>query len=323
MALNRDARRSTETTVALDVDANADEEQPTVLYEKVQESTKEEIVEQMRKPAIVGTVEAKRSLVSAVIAKYVNLHAKLATVSNHLAQTFAIVFADAQKAKNKKRLNATELADIIYEFGVIFRTYEIQMKFGDTHRRTTRAEDSSLMNIEAFRNVLSALEDATILANREKMSNAKGYIVALSQEEKQRPYLSKGKKPLDPAYHNCLFCSHGYVDEPDWNQSNLSYNIKLKNDFEKKLGDYNDAKKAGREYIGEKGKPINRAPTTPKQKPVVLQCHCSEIVCIGNRQGPCLQCRDKENILRNSMGICDSCDVCVCPCTYTYKVSNG
>eukprot|EP00978_Attheya_sp_CCMP212_P041266 scaffold234497_cov28-Attheya_sp.AAC.1 len=96
---NRDARRSTENTVALDVDDNEDEEQPTVLYEKVQESTKEEIVEQMRKPAIVGTVEAKRSLVLGVITNYANLHAKFATVSNHLAQTFAIVFADAEKAK--------------------------------------------------------------------------------------------------------------------------------------------------------------------------------------------------------------------------------
>jgi hypothetical protein len=60
----------------------------------------------------------------------------------------------------------------------------------------------------------------------------------------------------------------------------------------------------------------------PKQKPIVLQCHCVEILCHGNGQGSCLKCKDKENPSLDPMGFCD-CDVCLCPCAYAYKVSNG
>jgi hypothetical protein len=110
-------------------------------------------------------------------------------------------------AKIKTKYNAKELADIIYEFGVIFRTHNMQIEFGDMNpRQMTRAEDSSLMTIAVFRkNFLSALTDATTLANCEKMSHAKSYIIALLHEERQRMFCSKGQKPHNLAYHTCLF----------------------------------------------------------------------------------------------------------------------
>eukprot|EP00978_Attheya_sp_CCMP212_P015516 scaffold39986_cov29-Attheya_sp.AAC.1 len=95
MALNQHVRS----------DDNEDQDRGNILYENVQESTKEEILEQMRKPAIVGNMEAKRRQKGAF---------------HHLVQSFASVIGDAEKAKVKTKYTAKELADIIYEFGVIF-----------------------------------------------------------------------------------------------------------------------------------------------------------------------------------------------------------
>eukprot|EP00978_Attheya_sp_CCMP212_P036105 scaffold161645_cov59-Attheya_sp.AAC.2 len=58
----------------------------------------------------------------------------------------------------------------------------------------------------------------------------------------------------------------------------------------------------------------------PKEKPVILPCHCREIVCFGKSQGPCIKCKAKDNISRDLMlGMCDTCDVCECTCAYAYK----
>eukprot|EP00978_Attheya_sp_CCMP212_P046118 scaffold374926_cov43-Attheya_sp.AAC.1 len=87
MALNQHVHRSTETTVRtentvrvdVDSDDNEDQDRGNILYENVQESTKEEILEQMRKPAIVGNMEAKRSLVLDVVTNNARIIAKLET----------------------------------------------------------------------------------------------------------------------------------------------------------------------------------------------------------------------------------------------------
>eukprot|EP00978_Attheya_sp_CCMP212_P034190 scaffold142170_cov67-Attheya_sp.AAC.1 len=44
----------------------------------------------------------------------------------------------------------------------------------------------------------------------------------------------------------------------------------------------------------------------PKEKPVILQCHCREIVCFGKSQGPCIECKAKDNISHDFLGICDA-----------------
>jgi hypothetical protein len=291
-----------------------------VQYTEAKEPTKAEVVDQLRKPGIVGTIEAKRRLLCDVIAIRDDLRLMFTAMSRSIADSFAIVCADAQAEMKKKKGGAAKLADIIYELGIIFRTHSIQVEHGE--QRKTRSGET-VLGKKPYQSVLDALTDAIQAASYEKLAHAKSCIVKLSQEEKRRTYLSRGRKPLDEAYQQCLFCGHEYVDEPDSNQPNLRHNMKLKKEYEEKLRNFNEAKRAGREYIGEKGEPIHRAPTMPKEKPVILQCHCHEIVCFGKSQGPCIECRAKDNISRDLIGMCDSCDVCKCPCAYAYKVRNG
>eukprot|EP00978_Attheya_sp_CCMP212_P011284 scaffold27746_cov71-Attheya_sp.AAC.1 len=205
MALNpsRDARQQQSSMTVSVMAFDSDEEEVggtnEVQYTEAKEPTKVEGVEQLRKPGVVGTVEAKRRPLCDVIAMiHDDLWLTFTTVSRSIAESFAIVIADAQEEVKKKKGGAAKLADIIYELGIIFRTHSIAHSMQVEHggQRKTRSGET-VLGMEPYQSVLDSLKDAIDVVSYVKLAQAKSCIVKLSQEEKRQTYLSRGRKPLD------------------------------------------------------------------------------------------------------------------------------
>ena len=307
-------------------------EEADLPFDKIVTPTDDEVIEQLKKPSVFGTLPKKREfIVTRLLPLRSHILQMMAAVSPTLVETFETNLPSDEKSIRKNVL-AKDLAAKWFVISKCLQTF-----YGactSSSKRITRADDefmkeSFLPVLETLRN---AVDESVAQVNSERRDRARRAMVKLTPTERNRRYLKNGATvPDDEKLRLCAVCGcRNTVDEPFENKEKRQQNKEMLENYYREKAKYNAQKNGGggNARIGAKGKEVQRAPPCPTMHRTPIVCHCfqfrnpqpSNPDCAGST---CIiKCRDeKGNPYPVKPNGDPTCPVCICPCSAAYEAS--
>jgi hypothetical protein len=174
-----------------------DENSPTLLFDTIPDPTKEEIIAQLKKAAVFGTVDEKKKFVKDRVLPHRSELVKAAGGANEALKALMENTIPASEAALRKIKTAPDIANILY----VLHGCLASLKASPSARSVTRTSlefDSSILD-PILADLRGAIDVAKRAANEEKLDKARSAMVKLKDQRE------RGRKLAGLLQHFGLF----------------------------------------------------------------------------------------------------------------------
>ena len=249
----------------------------------------------------------KVRLVSVLVDNKQSIIAKVTAISRTTGETLQEAIPEKKGFSRKQKHKDVGL--VIFVAAKAFAAYKAAKIDLVAETRTKNDADIAYQCLEPC---FEMVEELKRKVHEHSIMGAKDLLVSADGTERNRKFLQGGTVPVDPSLRLCLFCGHGYVDEPTVFNNQVKAHNKFKEQQHQLV-----LEKWRLESKDSGGK--KRAPPLLGLRDLILHCHCSQIRCNRGGGGSCEKCRRNPNMTAGDCG----CDICNCNCAVAYKVSVG